>query len=600
MVDSCRTAQRALFLSMIFLALGSFSAFGQGETVQGDEGCRIRGVERGEVYSRPVTLELEASLNRPGAQIFVNGQAAGSRIRIEEEGDYTVEVRSVGPLLAPEPSSRRCPPTTFSVDTTPPRVAFSRPDWIPPGAIPRVEVEDAYLAAEGVKVLLDGEPRDPGAAVGLGEHVLEVVAEDRAGNVTVARERFEQTALACKPESWLEYRTPTTLLSAVHYFPWYPGSGECSYVAPPPPPAPQEPTPSPAGQWCGCIWHPKGGLRPARGFYDSGSPAVVQAQLDQMIAHGIDVVSIEWTGNPSVTSNIVNVVIPAIASRNLKFVLLYDSSIRLAAGNPPVNLNNSVTRSKLIGDFQAFASSASYFKHPKYLKFGNEPVIYVFITRAYTGSTANLTNTFDALRQAAIDNGFSGLYLVADHLFWDTPDWNLMRLTHPRAMTSFAPVNPDQGVPQGSSGRPIRTWANKMATLYQNSRNAQTVSDPLVDLTPGVFIQWNNIGLDTDLNPFCNWDGPQYGWNLVDGTDWTYMLQTAGLNQARVAEIHLLKPNCGETVIRNPSNGTSIVWTYSYNEWYEGSGVEELTSRMPAYPYGFGLQPLQLLKQKLP
>lgn len=112
-------------------------------------------------------------------------------------------------------------------------------------------------------------------------------------------------------------------------------------------------------------------------------------------------------------------------------------------------------------------------------------MIDVFSTRAISGSDANIWGAFDAAQDAAISNGFSGLYLVADHIFWGPIDRDLLGKMQPRAITAFAPVNPSQGVPENPSLRPI-------------------------------------------------------------------------------------------------------------------AGVEQLDPRSPAYPYGFGLQPLQLLKQKLP
>lgn len=53
---------------------------------------------------------------------------------------------------------------------------------------------------------------------------------------------------------------------------------------------------------------------------------------------------------------------------------------------------------------------------------------------------------------------------------------------------------------------------------------------------------------------------------------------------------------------------TSTVWNYSFNEWYEGAGIEQLAVEgpdvgppfAPGYPYDFGQQLLQVLKQRLP
>jgi len=140
-----------------------------------------------------------------------------------------------------------------------------------------------------------------------------------------------------------------------------------------------------SSKWCDCVWSPKPqNPRPALGFYGSDNQATVNAQLDQMIAYGIDVVAVEWTD--PVASNFFNRFLPAISSRNVKFVLLYDTAIRMDARltGYSVDFDDPVKRGQFISDFQAFAASTSYFKHPKYLKLGNEPVLYLYVSRAST------------------------------------------------------------------------------------------------------------------------------------------------------------------------------------------------------------------------
>lgn len=541
--------------------------------------CRVTGVAPGQIYNRAVAVELPDPLNQPGLELLINGRPYQSGRRLAEEGDYVLELRPSGPLK----TSRLCEPVSFTIDRTAPVIDIARPDWLPEGAVPRVQVEDENLVADSVEILLDGQPYDPSSPVRPGKHRLEVSAEDKAGNISSREQVFVQKFRGCYPEQWFEYKTPSNILSAAFYFPWYDKAlNGCPSNA----------------FWCNCFRDVKpGNPRPALGYYGSDRRWVVDAHLDQMVAHGIDVVALEWTGMTDEINNIVDHFLPSISSRNLKFVLLYDTFVRLGVAQVPIDFNNATIRDKFINDFNNFASSPSYFKHPKYLKFGNEPVIYIFITRAIVGSDANIVSTFDAAHQAARNHGFAGLYLVADHVFWGPIDWDLLQLTSPRAITSFAPVNPDQGVPEGNQSRPIRTWANKMATLYANARNAQAPPMAMVDFTPGIFVQWNNSGLDSDK---C-FELPQtWGWNLLDGSDWSFMIQKAGLNQAKVVERHVLRPSCAERVFTTPANGTSIIFTYSFNEWWEGAGIEQLDPRSPAYPYGFGLQPLQLLKQKLP
>ncbi len=252
-------------------------------------------------------------------------------------------------------------------------------------------------------------------------------------------------------------------------------------------------------------------------------------------------------------------------------------------------------RNTFVNDFVAFAASGSYFKHSKQLKFKNKPVVYLYVTRAIIGSDSNIQSAFDAIHNAAVGNGFAGLYLVADHLGYDFINYNRLALMRASAATMFAPVATNQGVPQGSSSRPVRLWADKMASVYGGSLASLALSGT-IDLTPGIFVQYDDSGLNTAT---CGSRPEVQNYRLLDGSDWSYMIQTAGLNHRWIAERHIVKANCSEAVFTN-TDYTSIVWTYSYNEWAEGSGMEELTPRSPPYPFGFGLQALQLLKQKLP
>ena len=222
-------------------------------------------------------------------------------------------------------------------------------------------------------------------------------------------------------------------------------------------------------------------------------------------------------------------------------------------------------------------------------------MVYVYITRAMVGGSARIQDAYNRIQTAARNNGFAGLYLVADHLFWGTNDYTLLRNTQAMAATSFGPVNPHQGVPEDINARPVRIWADKMAGLYWNALGP-LASGGMVDLTPGVFVQYDDRGLD--VAP-CKSRDDTLSYNLKDGTDWAYMLQTAGVNRTYVAEQVRVSRNCEERATTN-TDYTSIVWVYSFNEWYEGTGLERLDPRVPPYPYGFGLEPLQILKTKLP
>lgn len=539
----------------------------------------------GGIYKHPVKIEVETWMLERGASVFLDDRLLTEDTVVREEGEYQLELQFS--------DSTEVESIRFVIDRTAPRIHFVRPEGLPKGALPRVRVEDANPSDKRATLLLDGEPYDRSAPLEPGEHLFEAIAEDSAGNVASDGQVVE--AGFCEPATFFDYTVPSVTLSAAHYFPWHASSPEC--------------TASTNTSWCKCVWAPKGALRPARGFYNSASQSVTNAQLDQMIAHGVDVVSVEWNGQTYTTNNIVNYVVPGLASRNLKFVLLYDAAIRLGSsgGTGPIDLTNPPTYNNFVNDFSFFANSNSYFQNANYLKFENKPVVYIYITRAFLGDTPARLNAiqsaFDTIRQA------TGAYIVADHIFWrynntnlaNNQDYPKLQRMGASAVTSLAPVNLQQGVSQTTSTRPVRTWANKMAALYDNAANdvlglmAQGL--PLTNLDPGVFVQYNDIGLET---AFCGSRSPVFKFNLLDGTDWTYMAQNAGMSRRYIAERTVIKANCSEIVTTNSSAYTSIVWTYSYNEWAEGSGMEELSPNTTTWPYGFGLQVLQRLQNILP
>ena len=166
----------------------------------------------------------------------------------------------------------------------------------------------------------------------------------------------------------------------------------------------------------------------------------------------------------------------------------------------------------------------------------------------------------------------------------------------PSAITSFAPLDSGQGVPEGQTGRPVRTWADKVSQLYLNAKSPLATFLNGVDIQPGIFVQYDDRGFDDTR---CTAQLRQvHRWHLVDSSDWTYMIRNAGVDRQYVAEVHRIHWDCSETATSD-SDWQSIIWSYSYNEWGEGAGMEELKAKDPAYPYGFGLDNLTALKQEV-
>jgi hypothetical protein len=327
------------------------------------------------------------------------------------------------------------------------------------------------------------------------------------------------------------------------------------------------------------------------GLYDSSTQGIVERHMDWFVQHGIDVVGVEWNGTAREEDNIVNHLVPSIQSRNLKFVLLYDIAIRFPGSGVTLNFDSTDSRALFVRDLTNFAGNASYMKHPSYLKFGDRPVIYIYVTRAIDGSHDNIQLAFDQALVAVRANGFEGLYLVADHLFWGNTDYAKLQRMSPAAVTSFAPVS--DGIVPPSDARPVKTWADEIKdVLYEPARRDTLPDIGRVDLTPGIFVQYDD---ESTASPcFLNRQGTA-SWHLVDGDDWSYMVRTAGVDERWIAEKTRVRRDCSQVVTTN-TDYTSIVWTYSFNEWAEGSGMEPLENRAPPYPYGFGFDAIQRLQ----
>ncbi len=331
----------------------------------------------------------------------------------------------------------------------------------------------------------------------------------------------------CQPETVVTYVPPKAekILSAIFYFPWHNASAECT---------------SPAGsRWCEIFWLKPGNPRPLQGYYGSNDPATADHHMAWLAQYGIDVVAVEWTGEQDLINNFEAALLPAIGARNRKFVMLYDLGVRFR--NLGLDFGKLDVRQQFAADMAAFASDPKYFQHPNYLKLDGKPVIYIYITRAIYSATmeeghcqglACIEEAFSQARQAARSAGFNDVYIVADHLWW-IPDYSLLPLIGAQAATAFGPVVqaghpecPDcPDITDQDQQPPVKTWADLMAQqLYESARPHLSTQGNLVDVTPGVFVQFDNTGVATGyglqtyhLRDVSDWSctGPRFGGEVV-------------------------------------------------------------------------------------
>lgn len=550
----------------------------------------------GTYYNQSVTTTLYSGFANLGYSMTLNGSAWTSGNTVSANGDYTFEV------FKSSDSSIRLNPVVFTIDTTAPTIQFRTN---PGGGVPLITVvdenENPALNIEKV----DGVIYNRSTSLTAGTHTLSVTTTDLAGNQATSSTSFNMP-VACTPQTYIDYVTPRRNLSAVHYYPWHNNNSDI--------PAQYKPCPNGATlnrSWCYCINASKG-IQPFLGFYSNADSTVVNKHINAINNKKIDVVSIEWTGLQISNVNLAIQKIddhtdngvchanpePALGTPGCQhFILVYDLAVIFGAQS--INFDISANRTRFINDFTTFASSSTYFKHADYLKFKNRPVVYIYVSRAIQGTTQNIETAINGAFNAATSNGFAGLYIVADHLWWnmDTDDYALLDTINAMSATMFAPITTDQGVPENASQRPVKTWADKMKSTYLGSLTSLDDILSGVDVQPGVFSQFSSYGFETAQ--CLNTPNPDvHKWNLKDATDFDYMLKKGGVQSRRIAEKHQVLQNCTETITSN-SDWTSVIFDYSYNEWGEGSGIERLSPKTPRFPYGFGQDLINLQRDRL-
>jgi hypothetical protein len=389
--------------------------------------------------------------------------------------------------------------------------------------------------------------------------------------------------------TFLTFRAPRptdTRLIAAFYFPWHAGG----------------PVECPAGStstgyhWCDCVWldkPPSGGPRPRTwlGNYGSGNRDVAAAQLQQMEASGVNVVAVEYSGRDYVRDNFFNAVLPELEARNLQFAVLFDTSIVLGTNNIDLNTNPGYA-TEILTHFQTFASDARYFHHAKYLKIDNKPVVYFYISRAIVGTEAQIRSLFDEIHRYARDAGFAGVYLVADHLYGQGNVDDKVRYMGASAVSGFHPIG-SLPKPTGTVEVPgrVHDWIGLLRPAYTEAKTRLRTMQLPADVTPGIFPQYDDRGRSAcDGQP----DSERYYLDSTNGAaEWQDMIQDAGLSERWLPIRVTVDPDCNKTSV--DLSTTSIVWIYSYNEWAEGTGFEQLELKTPKYPYGFGTELLDTL-----
>lgn len=179
---------------------------------------------------------------------------------------------------------------------------------------------------------------------------------------------------------------------------------------------------------------------PTLGEYDSADKKVINQHIDWASGHGIDFFAVSWWGIGSHEDQVFKDELLNSPMRDeIQFAVLYESTGLLPVSNDSIDLDSPDTFQKLLDDFKYIQDT--YFNDPHYLKIDDRPVVFIYLTRIFTGDVGG---TFSALRGALRSRG-SEVYLVGDEVYWGNAQ--SLGASHIQAFDAVTAYNMHTSVP---------------------------------------------------------------------------------------------------------------------------------------------------------
>jgi glycoprotein endo-alpha-1,2-mannosidase len=152
---------------------------------------------------------------------------------------------------------------------------------------------------------------------------------------------------------------------------------------------------------------------PILGVYDSSDPAVAEQHIAWCSRYGIDFLVVDWWPNRPRQNKILDEgFLRAENIDDIKWCIFYETQslgMNRATGSI-IWTDERIER--LSSDLLEL--SVRYFDHPGYLKIAGRPVIYLYLTRNFTGKArAAIEKVRSVLNTRGIDP-----FIIADELFW--------------------------------------------------------------------------------------------------------------------------------------------------------------------------------------
>lgn len=288
---------------------------------------------------------------------------------------------------------------------------------------------------------------------------------------------------------------------------------------------------------------------PALGLYDSLDDKVIKEHIRLANEYGIDVLKVEYIPqfDETITSGILNYDLG-----DTKLCLMYDSRLRFESvgyKKPPYDFNDKVIEKTFLDDMDHIADT--YFDRDNYFKIKGRPVLWIYITRDFTG---NYKSVIEKARQNLKSKGFD-VYLVGDLVFYN------YRLSGISAFDAVSCYSAYAGRPQNTAD-----FSQRLKFLYMVWRTAAQLAGR--DFIPSGIPAYDDSCLKNERKSLPALTGT--------AQDFNFQLQVLS--------------NLLDTVNINPEiNQVSIA---TFNEHQEGTSLEPSEnwgfSRIEQIPLVFG------------
>ena len=187
-----------------------------------------------------------------------------------------------------------------------------------------------------------------------------------------------------------EPETDAPLLVGAYWYPWYGADGR----------------------------HWREGYRgtPLLGEYDSADLDVIRRQVAWAFDYGVDFFAASWWGRDSFEDTVTKgAFLQVLEGQPFRFAILYEAPGLLGLAGGRISLDN-----KAIGQLTAdlIYLAATYFSHPNYLQIDRRPVLFIYLTRVFTG---DVTGALGQVCETLVAETGTEPFLIGDEVYWHVP-----------------------------------------------------------------------------------------------------------------------------------------------------------------------------------